>query len=103
MRKKMFVAVAISSLAMAAEAGSTVNVDASVSDKLVESFKDYDIESEMLKYHRPLLKGIANGTHNLPVDEMILASYNGDASDIDAVGGCYDNCYKNCHGSRSWR
>tara|TARA_Y100001972_G_scaffold34560_1_gene42888 strand:+ start:3748 stop:4059 length:312 start_codon:yes stop_codon:yes gene_type:complete len=103
MRKKMFVAVAISSLAMASEAGVTVNVDKAVNDDLVDSFKDYDIESEMLKYHRPLLQGIINGARNLPVDEMLLASYNGDASDIDAVGGCYDNCYKNCHGSRSWR
>lgn len=103
MRKKMYVAAAIAALAVAAEAGVTVDVNNKIDDDIKKSFNDYDIESELLRYHRPLLKGITNNTQNLQVDQMLLASYNGDASDIDAVGGCYDNCYKNCHGSRSWR
>lgn len=104
MRKSKYAMMLITSMAVAAQAGVEFDVSQkSSSENNPIDAADYDVKQKIVAHHRDLLKGMTNSAQDIFVDEMLLASYNGDASDITEIGGCYDNCYKNCHGSRSWR
>lgn len=105
MRKSRYIAIALTAIAVSAEAGIKIHVDNHQDnvDTYIESIREYDNRRKLNSHFDSYVKGIVIQKSEISIDVLIAAVGQGDQTSITEVGGCYLNCYHNCHGSRSWR